>query len=107
MPRPVDHSCSPAHERHHFDAAEPVKPKAVKTKADDTDEDDEDDDTQAEAGKDGQLYVVVAPTLSLTDLSCALVGMSNARQDVVLEISVDEHHHGHIEVRSSIERARD
>ena len=54
MPRPVDHSCSPAHERHHFDAAEPVKAKAV------TADDAEDDETQAEAGKDGQLYVVVA-----------------------------------------------
>ena len=55
MPRPVDHSCSPAHERHHFDAAEPVKAKAVT--ADDADEDDE-AETQA-TGVAGDLQACV------------------------------------------------
>ena len=54
MPRPVDHSCSHAHERHHFDVAEPGKPKAV------TADDAEDDEAETQAkGVAGDLQACV------------------------------------------------
>lgn len=104
MPHAVDHSCSHAHERHHFDQPKPpTETKAAVKASDDTDEDDDaGEETQAKGAKSqrDELSVRRRASPSLTSLRCAVVGMSSDRQDIVLEISVDEHQHGHIEVRS-------